>query len=204
MITFCGVFRNEEQNLRRVLEIAKGLGLPIKVVVQQSEDNTVKIAKEYGEVLERPSESPEESKDFLMEQIQTGWTWWLDADELPSIQMIDFVRGFDERAFNHVDGILFPRINYINGKHIEANEGGSDKQFRMMRSSIRWNAKAQGQRIHINPDVPRWILIDIPLYHHRTLEKVERMTKRWNELEPKTAKYCDEYLEKVKLNFGQT
>lgn len=202
-ITFCGVFRNEEQNVRRVLDVAKELGLEIKVVVQKSEDATLSICKEYGEVFEHPAQSPEASKDFLIRQLKTEWSFWLDADEVPSLPLIEFIKNFDREKFINYDGIIVRRINYINGLHIEANTG-EDWQFRILRSSASWNIEKQPYTIHIIPTIPdsrRFSLTNHPIYHHRSLEKIERTTKRWNELEPRTAKYCNDYLKEVKLHF---
>lgn len=202
-MTFCGVFRNEALNVRRVLDIAKELEMEIKVVVQESEDATLSICKEYGEVFEHPAQSPEASKDFLIQQVKPGWTFWLDADEVPSLPLIEFVSSFNEETFAKWDGIIVRRINYINGLHIEENTG-VDWQFRLLKSTVRWDIENQPYTIHINPVVPdskRFTLKGFPLYHHRSLEKIERTTKRWNELEPRTAEYCNDYLRKVKSHF---
>jgi hypothetical protein len=71
-----------------------------------------------------------------------------------------------------------------------------------MKPSVRWNPKLQGQRIHINPIVKNPIYLEYPIYHNRTLDKIEKSTRRWNELEPKTEKACNDYLKRVKQELG--
>ncbi len=195
-LTFCGVFRNEQDRIRYVLDIGKALCKDMVIVVQESSDNTLKICKEYTQtVIERPSESPEESKDYIMENVKTPWTFWLDADEMPSVELIDYLSYFSPPG--EYDGIKFPRINYINGLRIEANQG-EDEQYRLMANSVRWKPLVQGRRIHIHPIIQQTLSLGFPLYHHRTLEKIERQTKRWNELEKSTVGVCNDYVKKVK------
>jgi hypothetical protein len=203
-ITFCGVFRNEAQRVRYVLDIAKRICGNMVLVVQKSEDATRTICSEYTDnIIDRPPESPEISKDFIMEKCPTTWTFWLDADEIPSLELIDFVKNFDTIKYQDFDAIRFPRINYIEGYRIEANES-EDEQYRMMKNSVRWNAVARGQIIHIHPAIKAPMFMDLPLFHHRSLEKIEKSTERWNELEPKTKPMCNAYLSKVKEHLSNS
>ena len=197
-ITFCAVFRNEAQRVRMVMDLAKSLFRQVVIVVQQSDDDTLKICTEYpAEIIERPAESPEESKDFIMHQVRTPWTFWLDADEFPSLETIEYLQTFDSYTLAGYDAVSFVRVNYIDGLIIEGGQG-EDHQFRLIRSDVRWNPKAQGRRIHIHPLVKHSKHLSKVIYHHRSLEKVERQTERWNELESQTKGACDEYVKKVK------
>lgn len=197
-LTFCGVYRNEAVRIREVLEIGRYLCKDIRVAVQESEDKTLQICREYTEsILERPSESPEESKDFLMEQVKTPWTFWLDADEVPSMELIHWIETLTPMTLAGYDSVRVPRVNYVNGIHVIAGQP-DDKQYRLLSNSVRWNPVAQGQRIHIYPVVRATLDIPYPIFHHRTLEKIERQTQRWNDLEPKTAPMCNKYVEDVR------
>lgn len=196
--TFCAVFRNEAPRVRYVLDWASRMFSDIIIVVQKSEDGTEDICREYTEnVFSHPAQSPEESKDFIMERVKTPWTFWLDADEFPSKELEYQLMIFGLKDYDEYDSISYKRRNYINGFIIEANEG-EDRQFRALRSNVRWDPKSQGRRIHINPLVKNPLNANAILYHHRTLEKIEKSTKRWNELEPQTKEACDLYLKKVK------
>ena len=197
-LTFCGIYRNEANNVRRVLDIGSSLCEQMVIGVQKSDDDTLNICKEYptAKVIEFSDKlAPEECRDEIISQVKTRWTFWLDADELPSIDLILMLEHADLPISS--DAIKFPRINYINGKHIEANQG-VDEQFRLIRSDVRWNPKQQGRRCHIYPLVKNPVSLPFPIYHHRTLEKIEATTKRWNELEPQTEYECNLYLTQVK------
>ena len=198
-LTFITVVRNEELNVRRILDIAKELCKDIVVAVQKSEDKTLQICREYPAIiLERPVESPEDSRDAVMELVKTPWAFLFDADEVPSIGLIHFLEDFDPSKYPQADGWKFDRINYINGQHIEANES-REWQFRLIRADVRWDTAKQGQQIHILPLVKNEMFYaNGVIYHHRTLDKVIRMTDRWNELCPKTIGVCNRYLSKVK------
>lgn len=196
MMTFCAVLKDEAKVMRPILNLARDMGMLMCLAVQKSEDGTMQIAQEYtGNILVHPSQSPEESKDAIMETVTTDWTFWLDADEYPSLALINFVKDFNPSYFHH-DSIKFPRLNYIDGYHIEANQG-KDEQYRVMRSSVRWMPKEQGRRIHIFPLVQNPMSLPYPIYHYRSLEKIRRQTERWNSLEPQTADACTKYLKDV-------
>jgi len=168
------------------------------IVVQESDDDTLKICQDYpAKIIQRPSESPEESKDYIMEQVETPWTFWLDADEVPSISTISFLEMFDPLLMEDKDAVSFRRINYIDGFTIVGGQE-NDRQFRMLRKDVRWKPKEQGRRIHIHPLVKNPYISQRCIFHHRTLEKVERQTERWNSLEPQTKDVCDKYVADVK------
>jgi hypothetical protein len=180
------------------MDLAQSLFRQVVIVVQKSDDDTMKICCDYpAELITRPAESPEESKDFIMEQVRTPWTFWLDADEFPSLDTIEYLQTFDPYTLAGYDAVSFVRVNYIDGLIIEGGQG-EDHQFRLIRSDVRWNPKSQGRRIHIHPIVRNPKHLTKVIYHHRSLEKVERQTLRWNELEKQTEQACNDYLKKVK------
>lgn len=201
-ITFCGVFRNEAPRIRHLLDIVSKLCKELVIVVQESEDATEQICQEYTDnVFSHPAQSPEESKDFIMDRVQTPWTLWFDGDEIPSLELIEYIKMFNPQNVGNYDGIKFPRVNYVDGLVVTGGQG-EDKQFRMVRKDVRWRTEVQ-RRIHINPLVHNPLEVDIPLYHHRTLEKVKRQTERWNELQPELSNICNEYVSKVEEELCQ-
>jgi hypothetical protein len=197
-ITFCGVYRNESSRVRNVLDIAKYLCKNILLAVQKSEDNTAEICRKYtSNVINAPAESPEITKDKLMEKVTTPWVFYLDGDEVPSLSLIHFIETFDINQFKGYDAIRVPRINYIDGNTIEVNEG-EDRQFRLLKSYVRWKALSRDTVVHIDPIVNSYFDVGYPVYHHRSFEKIDKMTDRWNELEPRTQLACNKYRERVK------
>jgi hypothetical protein len=196
-ITFCAVLRNEAQRCRYVLDLATELFSHIVIAVQDGDDETLQICQEYpAELIRRPAESPEESKDYIMAEVKTQWTFWLDADEFPSLDLIKYLDTFYSDTLVGYDAMSFLRINYIDGLIIEGGQG-EDRQFRLIRSDVRWNPKVQGRRIHIHPQIKYPLLSQKKIYHHRSFDKVKKQTQRWNELEESTRGACDQYVAKV-------
>lgn len=204
MVTFCAVYRNEARVIRQTLDLAKSLFPTLILAVQESEDNTLEICKQYATTLiQRPSESPEESRDFVMEQVKTPWCFWLDADEFPSLPLIHYLEQFEPAQTAFHDAYSFIRINYVDGVIVTGGQG-EDRQFKLLKKEIRWNPQGQGRRIHIYPQVTYPQPSDLKLYHLRTLEKIKRQTERWNELDSSTKKACDQYVKDVEAELCQT
>lgn len=196
-ITFCAIYRNEASRMRLDLDWASKMFDNMIIGVQQSDDATLEIAKEYTKnIILRPSESPEESKDFIMEKVKTHWTFWLDADEFPSVSLMRWLETLSFFDLTSYDSVSFLRVNYIDGLIIEGGQG-IDKQFRMMIKHVRWNTKLQGKRIHIHPIVRNTLQSNLVIFHHRSLQKIKDQTERWNQLEPLTKEACDKYVKDV-------
>ncbi|MEM4267007.1 MAG: hypothetical protein QW404_03050, partial [Candidatus Nanoarchaeia archaeon] len=73
-LSFNGVFRNEAVRVRGILDQIKYICAKSKIfiVVQESQDHTLKICKEYTDnVFEMPAQSPEECRDFLADKVKT-------------------------------------------------------------------------------------------------------------------------------------
>lgn len=202
-VTFCAVYRNEAQRVRHNLDFANQMFRRKIIVVQESDDDTLKICQEYPcEIILRPAESPEESKDYIMEKVETLWTFWLDADEVPSVSVIRLLDRFDPLLMGEDDAVSFVRINYIDGHIIQGGQG-DDRQYRMLRKDVRWGVRGEKRNIHVHPKVTKPHATDRVIYHHRTLEKVIKQTERWNELCSETKGACDKYVEEVKKELWQ-
>lgn len=202
-ITFCAVYRNESQRVRMNLDFATEMFNRKIIAVQESDDETLKICQQYpGKIIERPSESPEESRDFVMDQLETPWAFWLDADEVPSVSLIRMLEMFDPLTMGDHDAVSLVRINYVDGFTIMGGQE-NDRQFRLLRKDVRWKTKEQGRRIHVHPLVKNPYKSERCIFHHRTLEKVEKQTERWNELESQTRDACNKYVAEVKKELCQ-
>jgi hypothetical protein len=198
-ITFCGVYWNEAQNVRRVLDWAKGFFADIIIAVQTSDDGTEQICAEYTtNILHHPPQSPEESKDEIMSLVKTPWAFWLDADEFPSKELMEELVNFNPDNFKQFDSIGFPRINYVDGFRIQVDPDQTDRQWKLLKNTVRWNVKKQSAKIHIPPMVYYKVASNSPIYHYRSFEKVDKRTDRWNELEIKTKPFCDKYRDDVR------
>jgi hypothetical protein len=195
-ITFCAVYRNEAPRIRYGLDLAASLFENMLIVVQPSDDATLKICQEYTpNVIERKIEPPEVSKDIIMRHLETPWMFYLDADEFPSLAVIRMLERIEPYELIGKDSVSFIRVNYVDGIIIEAQ--GIDRQYRMLKKSVRWNCKQQGQLVHIHPLVKSVKESNLFIYHHRTFDKVKRQTEVWNNYEPKTKDACNQYVKDV-------
>jgi hypothetical protein len=201
-LSYVGVFKNEANRMRYILDMAKELCIEMHIGVQPSEDDTLKIAKEYTKnVYELPSQAPFYSKDFLMSQVKTPWAVWFDADEILSIPLFNYLNGLDFSQMGEWEAIRIPRINYINGV---VCGGGQEKdyQFMVLRKDIRWNPTPE-RAIHIYPKVQYHFAINFPVYHIRTLEKIVKRTEDWDVIQPDLKEVCHDYVDKVKEELNQ-
>ena len=82
------ITKNAEKTLPICLESAKGLVNEIIIVDSLSEDNTIKIAEEYGaKIWKRPFKNFQDQKQFALEQCSGEWVLSLDADEALSTEL---------------------------------------------------------------------------------------------------------------------
>src|SRR5438309_8928238 len=76
------ITRNEAQDLPGCLESLKGLADEMVVVDDQSEDQTLAIAKRYGaRTFSRPLDGFAAQKQFALDQTRGDWVLSIDADE---------------------------------------------------------------------------------------------------------------------------
>lgn len=202
-ITFCAVYKDEAPRIRYSLDLARKLFDNMIIAVQKSDDATLQICQEYTQnILNRPVEPPELSKDFIMKEIKTEWMFYLDADEFPSLGVIRYLEMVEHTNLYGYDSVSFIRINYINGLAIEGNQG-VDRQFRLLNRNVRWDCLKQGRFAHIHPLVTHTKQSDLVIYHHRTLDKIKAQTEVWNKYSPSTKPECDKYVKDVEAELCQ-
>ena len=196
-LSYIGIFKNEANKVRYILDMVKFLCPTLYLGVQPSEDDTLKICSEYTtNIFERPNEAPFYSKDFLASQVKTDWFCWFDADEIPSIPLFNYLNSLDFNKISEFEGIQIPRTNYING--VECSGGQiNDYQFMVLRKEIRWNPTPE-RAIHIWPKLTKHFRINYPVYHIRTLDKIERRTQDWNRIQPNLKEVCESYVTNIK------
>ena len=196
-LSYIGIFRNESRVMRYILDMVKFLCPELYLGVQPSDDDTLKIAREYtANVFERPPEAPFYSKDFLASQVKTDWFCWFDADEILSIPLFNYLQGLDFSQLSDYEGIRIPRINYIDG--VACTGGQEDFQFMVLRKDIRWNPTPE-RAIHIWPGVSSHFTIQFPVYHIRSLNKIKQRTEDWNRIQPDLKEVCDGYVKNLEV-----
>ncbi len=122
-VTIVVLTKNEEVNLPDCLESCKGFAKRVVVVDSGSTDRTVDIAKEYGaDVYVHPFENYARQFNWGLDHtdIQTKWTFRLDADErLTSALCAELEELTELHKDDQVNGITMEAWLYFMGRKIK-------------------------------------------------------------------------------------
>jgi glycosyltransferase involved in cell wall biosynthesis len=114
-ISLIVIARNEEANIGRCLASAAPVVSRMIVVDAHSDDRTVEVARTYTpDVFVRDWAGYAAQKQWALEQCDTEWVLWMDADEEMSSALRDEIRALDFAA----DGYAVPRRVYYLGQWI--------------------------------------------------------------------------------------
>ncbi len=133
---------NEEQNLPRVLASVRGLADEIIVVDMQSDDGTVKIAKEAGARVYEHKKTGyvEPARNFAISKATGEWILILDADEELNQELRDRIREIVNSQAGGADYYRIARKNIIFGKWIEHSGWWPDYNIRLFKKGkVTWN-----------------------------------------------------------------
>ncbi|MCC6278130.1 MAG: glycosyltransferase family 2 protein [Oligoflexia bacterium] len=92
------ICKNEEKVLEGCL---KSLSFSDELVIVDgfSQDRTVEIAKKYtSQVFQREWTNFSEQRNFALEKLTGDWVFYLDADEVASPELVDWIRQFKSRG----------------------------------------------------------------------------------------------------------
>ena len=122
LYSFIIITFNEEIHLPRLLSSIHDLNAPLFVLDSGSTDATLDIAAKFGAVvLQNKFENHPKQWDFALQQfsIQTPWVICLDADQVVTPELRQYLLTFREEENRDVNGIYFNRKNYFKGKWIK-------------------------------------------------------------------------------------
>jgi glycosyltransferase involved in cell wall biosynthesis len=129
------IVKNESRDLPGCLESLKGVADQVIVVDDQSTDNTVILAKDWGAmVLSRKLDGYGTQKQFALEQCTGDWVLSLDADERltpPLAKEIKDIIGRQEGP----DGYYISRKMFFLGHRLRFGGVGKDWVLRFFRRS---------------------------------------------------------------------
>lgn len=107
---------NEEKNIHYSLDSAYDLADEVVVIDQNSTDNTIEIAKKYGEKVRVYNVSKPrnflENKQTAIEKAEGDWILQLDADEAVSEELKAEIKELLKQK-NLKDGYFIPRKNWF-------------------------------------------------------------------------------------------
>lgn len=145
---------NEEDNLGRCLESARGAG-EIIVVDSGSSDGTVRIAEEHGaRIFRRDFVSNADQKNWAIEKASLEWILILDADEYMSDGLREEIAGVTGDAAE--DGFWLYRRNEFFGTVIRHCGWDRDKVLRLFRRGRgRYPERAVHEYLELDGDAGR-------------------------------------------------
>lgn len=145
---------NEEENLGRCLESARGVG-EVVVVDSMSTDTTLRIAGEYGaRVFTREFVSNADQKNWAMEKATLEWILILDADEYLSSRLRDEIAKAIVSA--PVNGFWIYRRNEFFGTTIRHCGWDRDRVLRLFRRGRgRYPERAVHESLDLEGDAGR-------------------------------------------------
>lgn len=130
---------NEEKNLASCLDTVR-FADEIVIVDSGSTDRTVEIAKEYGaKVAVRPMDEGgfAAQRNFLLEQTEADWVFYIDADERLLPETAEEMRRIADLNDEAVWAIK--RFNVVMGQKMERGANGPDWSDRFFpRSKVSW------------------------------------------------------------------
>lgn len=114
---------NEEQHLPRLLNSIKELNTPVFILDSGSTDNTIKIAEEFGAVVQYHKWENNHAKQFNwgLENlpIKTEWVLRLDADEYLTPELVNEIKTKLLAIDKSISGIILKRRVYFMNKWIK-------------------------------------------------------------------------------------
>lgn len=180
-VTAGGVFWNEAHRLPKLLMLLKATFANVAVVIQESTDDSLKIAQsmlgDRSVRVDRHHGAGDPSFPMLLRSIKTPWTFIVSGDEMPSQDLLDSLPEavlFADRL--NLDGLWISFRSSIDGYDFTSEQDG---HLRLFKTSLGWpNAK-----LHSGPKTDRvgpWIVGHIS--HDRSLDEMMRDYLRYWEM----------------------
>jgi len=148
------ITRNEEANLPRILPKLDFVD-EIVVVDSGSVDRTLEIARDAGaQVFERDWTGYADQKNFAAQSAANDWILSLDADEVPTEQLVAEIEAFRRKDPGDAAGADFPRKARYLGRWIHHSGWYPDRKVRLYdRRRARWTGDYVHESVVVNGPV---------------------------------------------------
>ena len=176
-VTVVILTKNEEKNIEGAIENAKLVSEKVLIVDSGSTDNTVELARENGAkvVFREWDDDFSAQRNYALENIDTRWVVYLDADEQLNEQLISEIKRVIATDSDARD--RFIRRNSAFGKDFRYGVLGPDSVIRLFpKDKVRWRDK-----VHERPvgDLP---VITLKGYmKHYTYRTFEQYIQKMNQ-----------------------
>lgn len=163
---------NDQTRLHQLLNYIRPYFATVAVVVQDSPDNTLRVAREFADVVITDSHRGYGDASFgplLLPRVKSEWTLKLDADEWPSEDLLQSLRSAIWACHNQPgaeEGAWIPFRSSVDG--IEYEEQHS--HLRLFRTRLGWPST-----LHSRPPTNRTLLWHTGyIRHDRSLDEMMR------------------------------
>lgn len=188
MLTVVVITYNEEKNIRRCLESARGLADELVVVDSLSTDNTKAICLELGaRVIEQPFLGYIEQKNFALGQATHDYVLSLDADELVDEKLFASVMQAKQLGFT-ADSYRMNRCNNYCGQWIRHGMWYPDRKTRLFnRKKAKWGGINPHDKIEVQPGTSvAYLKGDIMHYTYASIDEHLTQMNRFTSIQAKT------------------
>lgn len=150
------IAKNEEKNLKRLLPDIQDFAEEIVLVYNDCEDETVKVAQEYGVCCyEEAWRGYKEQKNLALLKCSKEWILCLDADEVLSDKLKESIRNFlSSDKLDSYNGASCNRCSFFMNRWIRHGDWYPDKKCRLLKSSAgSWSGGQLHEYLDINGKV---------------------------------------------------
>ncbi|HUU50460.1 MAG TPA: glycosyltransferase family 2 protein [Nitrospinota bacterium] len=194
-LTVTVITYNEEENIRASLESVKWAD-EIVIIDSYSNDNTVKICKEYTEkIFFNEWLGFGLQKNLCIDKASCDWILNLDADERITSELREEIADTLSQE-NSVDGYYIPRKNFFDKKWIRYGGWYPDYNLRLFKKNKgRFKERQVHEKIDLNGKAG---YLKNPLEHH-TYKNITDFLKRMNKYSTLSAEEL--YKNKKKVSY---
>lgn len=123
---------NEAENLAELLALL-GWADEVIVIDSFSKDSTEEIAKQHNcTFYQRKYDSPASQKNWAIEKAKNNWIFILDADERPTLQLVNEIQNILKINNDKTVAYKIKRRNYFMGKRVRFSGWQNDKITRLI------------------------------------------------------------------------
>lgn len=161
-ITAAMVLWNEGHRIEALIERMRPYFSTVAIVVQASTDDTLPLAKRLADVVVEDQHRGFGDASFgplLLPQVKTPWTFKVDGDEMPTIELLDSLGQAAQYAEQeHKDGVWIRFRSWIEDLEWEAKHS----HLRLFKTSLGWPAT-----LHSRPPTEKVLFWEDGWIEHR-------------------------------------
>ena len=147
-----------------------------------SDDDTIKIATEYGaRVFQHEYINSAKQKNWAIQYCSNEWIFQIDSDEILEEKAEGIIRNAIKNAGENIHCFKMPRKNYVLGKWVKYGGLYPDWQYRLFRKEYgKWRDREVHSRIIVSGEIG---MMDTPLIHRgmpnisKQLSNLDRYTR---------------------------